>query len=435
MLSWKTFRLVPLLGLLAGLGIASACGGDDEVALLVAQSDVPRNEDPPVAAAELSPLVEGNTAFATALYGVLREQEGNLFFSPYSISVALAMTYAGASGTTAPEMAQTLHFDLPPDRLHPAFNRLDLELEARSQMDLPDDAGEPFELSIANAIWAERTYDFLDAFLETLAVNYGAGARLVDFINDPEGARTQINSWVSDETNARIPELIPQGVIDAMTRLVLTNAIFFKASWAEPFPVQQTQDGDFHLLTGATVTTPLMNSQGTRGLLYAEGEDFQALELPYAGDEMAMLVVLPAEGSFTEFEASFDSMALESIVAAMSREEVSVVLPKFEFSTDVPLRQVLTEMGMPSAFEPGVADFSGMDGTRELYIQDVLHKAFVAVDEEGTEAAAATAVVVGVTSAPAEPKRFEANRPFLFLIRDRVTGAVLFFGRVVDPTA
>jgi serpin B len=319
--------------------------------------------------------------------------------------------------------------------LHPAFNRLDLELEARSQMDLPDDAGEPFELSIANAIWAERTYDFLDAFLETLAVNYGAGARLVDFINDPEGARNQINSWVSDETNARIPELIPQGVIDAMTRLVLTNAIFFKASWAEPFPVQQTQDGDFHLLTGATVTTPLMNSQGTRGLLYAEGEDFQALELPYAGDEMAMLVVLPAEGSFTEFEASFDSMALESIVAAMGREEVSVVLPKFEFSTDVPLRQVLTEMGMPSAFEPGVADFSGMDGTRELYIQDVLHKAFVAVDEEGTEAAAATAVVVGVTSAPAEPKRFEANRPFLFLIRDRVTGAVLFFGRVVDPTA
>jgi serpin B len=300
-------------------------------------------------------------------------------------------------------------------------------------VEIDDDAGEPFELSIANSIWAEKTYEFLDPFLETLALNYGAGARLVDFIDDSEGARTAINAWVSAETNGRIPELIPQGIIDAMTRLVLTNAIFFKASWAEPFPETLTEDGDFHLVSGETVTASMMHSSGSQGLLYAEDEDFQAVELPYAGDEMAMLVILPAEGRFADFEAGFDADELAEIVASLELEEVSVVFPKFEFSSDLPLKQVLTDLGMPAAFEPGVADFSGMDGTRDLFIQDVLHKAFVAVDEEGTEAAAATAVVVGVTSAPAEPKLFEANRPFLFLIRDRVTGTVLFVGRVLDP--
>jgi serpin B len=186
--------------------------------------------------------VEGNTAFATDLYGVLREREGNLFFSPYSISVALAMTYAGAAGETAAEMEDTLHFDMPRDELHLAFNRLDLELEARSEAE-SDDEGEAFELSIANSIWAEQSYEFLDSFLETLALNYGAGARLVDFIGDSEGARVAINAWVSDETNDRVPELIPQGIINVMTRLVLTNAIFFKASWAEPFEPELTQDG------------------------------------------------------------------------------------------------------------------------------------------------------------------------------------------------
>ena len=419
---------------LSALLLVSACSDDDDGAFSIAQAEASRNEEPSVSVSELPPLVEGNTAFATDLYRVLSEDEGNLFFSPYSISVALAMTYAGASGDTATEMAGTLHFDLPRDELHLAFNRLDLELDARSEVETEDDEGEPFEFSIANSIWAEQTYQFLGPFLETLALNYGAGARLVDFVNDPEGARTAINTWVNDETNDRIPELLPQGVIDAMTRLVLTNAIFFKASWEEPFPVEGTEDGDFTLLSGSTVRAPLMHSLGTETLQYAEGEDFQAIELAYTGDEMAFLVILPEQGGFPDFEEDFDADALDEIVASLESQAVTVTLPKFEFSSDVPLKQALAGLGMATAFEPGIADFSGMDGTRDLYVSHVLHKAFVAVDEEGTEAAAATAVVVGVTSAPLEPKVFEANRPFIFLIRDRLTGTVLFIGRVLDPT-
>ena len=419
---------------LAGVLLMSACSddGDNGGPFSVAQADAARNEDPAVTTDELGPLVQGNTAFATDLYGVLSGQEGNLFFSPYSISIALAMTSAGAAGDTATEMAGTMHFDLPQSDLHAAFNRLDLELAARAEVESEDESAEPFELSIANSIWAEETYEFLDPFLETLAVNYGAGARLVDFANDPEGARETINGWVSDETKERIPELLPQGVIDAMTRLVLTNAIFFKASWADPFEVEATQDGDFHLLDGSTVTAPMMRQQ--EGFAYAEGDGYQALELPYEGNEVAMLVILPEEGSFEAFDASLDAEALSSVTGALEMQPVNVALPKFEFSTDVPLKTVLTGLGMTSAFVPGVADLSGMDGTRDLYISDALHKAFVAVDEAGTEAAAATAVVVGVTSAPLEPRTFEADRPFIFLIRDRITGTILFAGRVLDPT-
>ena len=416
------------------LALGAACSSSkDETSFSLAKADTARNEDPAVTADQLTPLVDGNTAFATDLYGVLSQRDGNLFFSPYSISVALAMTYAGAAGDTATEMKDALHFDLPQDQLHPAFNRLDLELQARSKVETKDDEGEPFQLSIANSIWAERSYKFLDPFLQTLALNYGAGARLVDFVNHAEDARTAINDWVSEQTNDRIPELIPEGIINAMTRLVLTNAIYFKASWQTPFEPSATRDADFHLLSGDTVTAPMMHSQGAEALQYAEGDDWQAVELPYTGNQVSMLLILPADNAFESFEAAFDDQKLSAIVDALATEHVSVALPRFEFSSDVPLKDTLIELGMPTAFEGGAADFSGMDGTRNLYIQDVLHKAFVAVDEEGTEAAAATAVVVGETSAPAEPKTFEANRPFLFLIRDDVTGTVLFLGRVLNP--
>ncbi len=437
MATHRNLKLAIVAAGLAVLVLASACkedNGSTEFSLV--QAAAARDADPAVSASELSPLVDGNTAFATDLYGALRDEDGNLFFSPYSISLALAMTYAGAAGDTATEMADALHFDLPQDQLHPAFNRLGIELEDRSKVESKDDEElDPFQLSIANSIWAENTYGFLSPFLATLAVNYGAGARLVDFLNDPEGARQAINGWVSDETNDRIPELIPQGVIDDMTRLVLTNAIYFKASWAEQFSADATQDGPFTLLSGDTVTASMMRTQGPQSLQYAEGPGYQSIELPYTGNEVAMMVILPEAGGFEDFEASFDAARLEQIVSALQPEEVSVRLPKFEFSSDVGLKPVLTKLGMMSAFEPQIADLSGMDGTKNLYIQDVLHKAFVAVDEQGTEAAAATAVIVGTTSAPLEPKSFEADRPFIFLIRDRVTGTVLFLGRVLDPTA
>ena len=419
--------------LLGGLAI-SGCKDESSASFALVQADAPRNENPAVTTEGLAPLVEGNTAFATDLYAHLAQQDGgNLFFSPYSISVALAMTYAGAAGDTASEMAGTLHFNLPADQLHAAFNRLDLELEARAQVD-GNDEGEPFELSIANSIWAEKTHQFSAPFLQTLAQNYGAGARLVDFANDPEVARGSINTWVNDETNDRIPELIPQGVIDAMTRLVLTNAIFFKAAWDEPFAKESTRAGDFTLLSGSTVQAQMMQSQGTPSFLYAEGTGYQAVELTYTGDEIGMLIILPAEDQFEAFESAFDASRLTEIIGSLQPSAVRVSLPKFEFSSDVALGQALTSLGMPVAFQPGVADFSGMDGTRDLYISDVIHKAFVAVDEEGTEAAAATAVIVAVTSAPLDPKTFEANRPFIFVIGDRVTGAILFIGRVTDPT-
>jgi serpin B len=434
-MSYGRFPLAILFvaGVFGGL-LMSSCKEESNASFSVVQASDSRNEDPSVTVEGLAPLVEGNTAFATDLYAALAQgSNGNLFFSPYSISVALAMTYAGAAGDTAAEMADTLHFNLPSDQLHAAFNRLDLELEARGKADA-DDGGEPFELSIANSIWAEKTYDFQMQFLRTLAQNYGAGARLVDFVNDPEGARRAINSWVNDETNDRIPELIPEGIIDAMTRLVLTNAIYFKASWAEPFAKESTQSGDFTLLSGSTVQAQMMQSEGTPSFLYSEGADYQAVELTYTGDEVGMLVILPAEGEFEAFEAGFDADRLAQIVGSLQASAVRVSLPKFEFSSDVGLNQTLANLGMPQAFQPGVADFSGMDGTHDLYISDVIHKAFVAVDEEGTEAAAATAVIIGVTSAPLEPKTFEANRPFIFVIGDRVTGAILFIGRVTDPT-
>ncbi len=418
---------------LTGIFLASACK-DGGAGFTIARADVARDEDPSVPASDLLAVVQGNTAFATDLYGLLKEKEGNLFFSSYSISVALGMTYAGARSNTASEMAETLHFGLAQAQLHAAFNRLAIELEKRSEVKTGDDKDQPFQLSIANSIWAEKTYEFLDSFLQTIALNYGAGARLVNFIEDAEGARKAINTWVKDETKERIQELIPPGVINAMTSLVLTNAIYFKASWQYPFPKELTQDGDFQLLSGSSVTAAMMHSASPRQLAYAEAAGMQAVELPYVGDEMTMLLILPAQGSFAEFEAGFDAARLDAVVASLQSTSVSVILPKFEFSSDVPLKQTLARLGMPGAFEPGTADFSGMDGTRDLYIQDVLHKAFVTVDEQGTEAAAATAVVVGITSAPAEPKLFEANRPFVFLIRDRVTGTVLFAGRVIDPT-
>jgi serpin B len=422
------------LGLLAA-AFSAACK-EEAASFSLVQSNASRTQEPAVSTEQLGTLVQGNTAFATELFTLLsRQGDGNLFFSPYSISIALAMTYAGATGTTATEMADVLHFDLPSDQLHAAFNRLDLEMEARADVDTADDdKREPFELTIANSIWAEKTYDFQPPFLQTLATHYGAGARLVDYRNDPEGAREAINGWVREETNERIPELIPQGAVDTMTRLVLTNAIFFKASWAEQFSKDSTRDGEFTLLSGSTVTAEMMHSGGSQTVPYAEGNGYQAIDLPYLGNEMSMLVILPDEGEFDSFESGLDAAALDTILASLESHAVDLVLPKFEFSSEVPLKQALTTLGMAEAFQAGIADFSGMDGTRDLYISDVLHQAFVSVDEEGTEAAAATAVVMRVTSAPLDPKLFQADRPFIFLIRDSVTGAVLFIGRVLDPT-
>ena len=393
-------------------------------------SEQERVAAPAVTPEEITSLVRGDSDFAFDLYRLLSEGDENLFFSPHSISVALAMAYAGACGDTEREMAAALSFLLPQERLHPAFNALDLALTDPGRV-ATEETGEAFQFNIVNALWGQDGYQFLPPFLDTLAENYGAGMRLVDFQRDWEGAREMINAWVADQTEERITELLPQGIIDAATRLVLTNAIYFKASWLFPFPRENTADGPFRLLDGSTVQTPMMKLDART--LYGEVDGVQAVELPYTGFQYSAYVVVPAEGEFEEFERTLNAEAVEAILDSLGDAQVKLTMPKFEFESSSNLNETLKALGMPLAFNPEKADFSGMDGTRGLSIADVVHKAFVSVDEEGTEAAAATAVVMHTSLPP--PAELVVDRPFLFLIRHNQTGTILFVGRVLDPTA
>ena len=399
----------------------------------VLKSDKERITSPDVSTSEQALLVEGSSAFAFALYQALKGEEGNLFYSPYSISLALAMTYAGARNETAEQMADTLQFLLEQDKLHPAFNWLDAELASRGE-GAQGKGGEEFRLNIANAIWGQKDYDFLPAFLDVLAENYGAGLRILDFITETEASRLAINQWVSDQTEGRIKDLIPQGAIDALTRLVLTNAIYFNAAWKYPFDEDMTANGSFYLLDGGQVIMPMMKQTESFG--YAEGKGYQAVELPYDGDELSMVILLPESRNFEAFEEGLQAQQVKDTISALQPIQVALTMPKFEFDSEFSLKDTLAEMGMPIAFSPDEADFSGMTGNPELFISDVVHKAFVAVDEAGTEAAAATAVIVGTTSMPEEPRvEVTLDRPFIFLIRDIETGAILFVGRVLNPGA
>ncbi|MBM3155129.1 MAG: serpin family protein [Chloroflexi bacterium] len=396
----------------------------------VVQSEKQRITSPNVNQADQAALVDGNNAFALDTYQVIRKAEGNLFFSPYSISLALAMTYAGARGTTAQQMANTLHFTLPQEQLHPAFNSLDTELSQRGQgAKGKDEKG--FRLNIVNAIWGQKGYKFLPEFLDTLAQNYGAGLRTLDFKQASEASRITINDWVSQQTEGRIKDLIPKGAIDPLTRLVLTNAIYFNAAWQFPFKKESTKDGAFHLLDGREVTVPMMRQ--TEWLGYAEGANYQAVELPYDGRQLSMVILLPRTGQFAEFEKSLDANQLKAITRDISSERIALTMPRYEFTSEFSLAKTLTDMGMPDAFT-GRADFSGMTGRPDLLISDVFHKAFVAVDEEGTEAAAATAVIMALKAAPGAPIEVTVDRPFIFLIRDIKTGTLLFIGRVLNPS-
>ena len=421
----KVFLYVLMAALILGL---AACA--QPVAGEVIQSEKPRVTSPNVGEADLATLVEGNSAFAFNLYQALREGDGNLFYSPYSISLALAMTYAGAQGETAQQMADTLQFVLPQNRLHPAFNDLDLELARRGEGAEGKD-GEGFRLNIVNAIWGQKDYEFLSEFLDLLAENYGAGLRILDFASAPEESRITINNWVSDQTEGRIEDLIPQGLIDALTRLVLTNAIYFNAAWQYPFEEDMTEDGPFYLLDGGEVTVPMMRQTELFG--YAEGDGYQAVELPYDGGELSMIILLPQAGQFETFEGSLDAQQVDEIIGRLEHRQVTLAMPRFEFESSFGLREALVAMGMPVAFS-GDADFSGMTGNRDLFIAEVIHKAFVSVDEAGTEAAAATAVVMPTSMPPDEIIEVTVNRPFVFLIHDIETGAILFIGRVVNPS-
>jgi serpin B len=250
---------------------------------------------------------------------------------------------------------------------------------------------------------------------------------ILDFIKSPEDSRVTINNWVSDQTNSRIKDLIPQGTIDIYTRLVLTNAIYFDAAWKYPFAKEETRNGTFNLLDGSKITIPMMSHRA--GFGYAKGNGYQAVELPYDGNEISMVIVLPDAGQFTAFENSMDFAKVSAIISNLKNGDVSLTMPKFRFESSFSLRGSLAALGMPIAFSEQ-ADFSGINGQRDLLIKDVVHKAFVAVDEAGTEAAAASGVIIGIVSIGTT---VTVDQPFIFLIRDIQTGAILFIGRVLNP--
>jgi serpin B len=421
----------PLLALTALLTVA--CDEDDvsgtASAAEVVRSDAPRDPADAEAAEAAGAAVE---AFGADLYRVLAKQDGNLVFSPYSAAVALAMTRAGAVGETAAQMDAVLHADMAGD-LGAGFNALEQALAERPGEYPVGDETVELELATANQLWGQQGFEFEPAFLDRLAASYGAGMRLVDYIEATEEARAAINDWVAEQTRDRIPELIPEGVLDELTRLVLTNAIYLNAPWEHPFDEGGTTAAPFHRLDGSEVEAQLMSLNAS--LRYAAGSGYQAVELPYAGNALSMVVIVPDEGSFADFEASLDGTTLAEVVDGLGSVEVQLRFPRFEFRTQAALKAALSELGMPIAFTED-ADFSAMSpGGDELLIQDVIHEAFISVDEEGTEAAAATAVIVGVTSAPVETVELTVDRPFLFLIRDSETGALLFMGRVVDPAS
>jgi serpin B len=405
----------------------------------VARSDKPRQTAPDATPEELAQLVAGNSAFALDLYQQRRAQDGNLFFSPYSISLALTMTYVGARSATEQQMAQALRFSLPQERLHPAFNALALELAKRgeAQPNTPPEL-QGFQLNVANATWGQTGYQFQPEFLDTLAEQYGAEMLLRDFQAAPEEGRLAINQWVSEQTEEKIKDLLPEGTINDLTRMVLVNAIYFNAKWRAQFDPSVTRDGDFNLLDGSTVTVPMMAQ--TSSFAYTEGEGYQVVEMPYIVSDqssgMSMVIILPGENQFATFEEGLSAEQLTSITGGLNFQQVQLTMPKFTLEgVSFSLKETLQALGMQDVFVEGTADLSGMDGTRDLFISDAIHQAFVRVDEEGTEAAAATAAIAQATSAMIdEPIKMTVNRPFVFLIRDIDTGAMLFLGRVLDPS-
>ena len=356
----------------------------------------------------------------------------NLVFSPASIALALAMTRAGAVGTTATEMDTVLHVSDPTTLPH-SMNAMTAELGTRTKtVEIPGVAPANVELSIANSLWAQQDLSFETAFLDLLAAEYGAGLQLVDYKADPEGARVLINQWVDEATNDRIPELLAPGVITPDARLTLVNAIYMKAAWQTAFVKQLTVPGPFTTSAGATLQTPMMSRSDD--IEYASTNGWQAVVLPYVGGDLSMVVMLPDEGA--ALDETVDALA--GLGGQLGTQLVNLTMPKFDIETSVGLADLLAAMGMPTAFDAEAADFSGMTKEEKLFISAVIHQANITVDEDGTEAAAATAVVMEAASAqsdPPQPIDFIVNRPFVFAIRDNSTSAILFLGHIGDPTA
>jgi len=384
-----------------------------------------------VSAAQIAAVVAADNEFGLDLFTTVAGDE-NLMVSPYSIATALSMLYPGARGTTANEIAAVLHTTVDDETLHAVRNHLNRLLATPSAPMGDSDTREPFTIRPANSAWGQGGYPFLDDYLRVLAESYGAGLRLLDYAGDPDGSRAIINAWVEDTTEDRIKDLIPDGAIDPLTRLVLVNAIWFKANWFEQFDPSRTTTGAFVLLDGSEIDVPMMHAGQRTG--YASNDLFEAVRLPYAGDA-AMVVLLPKQGSPADLA---EVLQPEDLDIRWGDFQVDLSLPSFEFEAEIALKTALQELGIKAAFAPPStgpegADLTGITEARELYVSEAFHKSFIALDEEGTEAAAATALIMSLESMP-QPATFTADRPFLFWIEHSSTGEILFLGQVTNPS-
>ncbi len=414
-----------LLGLLAASGLGCNAPSSD------GRTDdgmVRPNADP----ADVAAVAQGDNQFAADLYTRLRDKDGNLFVSPYSISTAVAMTRAGARGDTDAEMDKAMHFTLPQDKLNSGFAGLIWQVKGD-----PAEKKRGYQLSTANALWGQQGFPFQPDFLKLVKADYGAGLNEVDFKTAREQARQTINRWVEKQTNDKIKDLLQPDNVTEDTRLVLTNAIYFKGDWSSPFKKDLTSDEPFYRTADDKAPVPMMNQTAKYG--YLDGGAFQALEMPYGNGDLSMVVLLPKKiDGLGELEKSLSADKFAEWTGKLHKQEVIVTLPKFKTEQRISLTQTLSAMGMKLAFDDHKADLTGIGGEpHELFISDVIHKAYIDVNEEGTEAAAATAVVVATPNAArVEPPKpiFRADHPFIFLIRDTRSGSILFLGRMADPT-
>jgi serpin B len=405
---------------------------------------------PLAARAQVQSIVTSNTAFALDLYGQLATNEGNLFFSPYSISTCLAIVYAGAAGGTETQMSQGLGFETNQQKFASLFGELQSELEAEQQTNV-------IELNIANALWTQVGYPFLPSFLETATSQYQANVNQANFITNAAAVTAEINNWVAQETQNKIQNILPPGSINAETRLVLANAIYFLGVWTYAFAQTNTSTQPFYLSDTSEEEVPLMYQPvptasnglsgwsfpvaGTPMFNYMETNDFQAIQLNYASNELfSMVILLPTQmDGWGQLEQQLSPAFLSNVLAQMTPQYVKIYLPRFTLGSYFSLAATLGGMGMPDAFTPGVADFSGIDGMEDLFITFIYHKAWGQVNEAGTQAAAATVTGVGTAAEGGGPSEsppihvFRADHPFLFFIRDNQSGSLLFLGRLADP--
>lgn len=400
----------------------------------IAQSEKPRDEQPQIATADLQTQVLNNTAFAFDLFNTVKTDESldnkNLVFSPFSISLTLAMLSAGAANNTLTQINDALHFNNQQATLHSAFNLIDLHYKSlNGDFTRSDNTIGSITLNISNLLWGQKDFSIEMPFLDTLAINYGAGVNLVDFTTDHEAARLQINDWVSQQTNNKINDAMPSGSVDALTRLVLTNTVYFNGEWLYPFPDQNTQNRDFSLLDNTSVSTAFMAQ--TASFNYIEQTDAIAVELDYISSQLSMLVIMPNAGTYFNYESQLSPTSLNEVINGLQNTRIDLKFPKFDFDTSIPLAVGLKTLGMTDAFDPALSDFSKINPqATDLHVQSAVHKAFIIVDEKGTEAGAFTGIGTGITSVP---PTVLIDQPFMFFIRDSETGSLLFFGRVLNP--